>query len=115
VFVGEAIEQARAAYQQFWSTGLQFSRPRSTQTEIHCEVAPAGMLRWPNELSRRFPAGYQGIALSLNPHRVWLAWKYLEPGRQSGLSFDGFVWLDDRWVWFPKPYRYLKPAAADES
>lgn len=111
VFQGEAIDKARAAYEELWSAGFAPPRPRSTQTEIRCAAAPAGMLMGSNELSRRFPGGYEGIAASLNPHRIWLAWQYVEPGQTSGLSFDGLVWVDDRWVWLPKPYRYLRDAS----
>jgi hypothetical protein len=111
VFQGDAIARARAVYEQLWSGDFAPPRPRSTQTEIRCAVAPAGMLTWSNELSRRFPGGYEGIAASLNPHRVWLAWQYIEPGQPSGLSFDGLVWVDDHWVWLPKPYRYLRSAS----
>jgi hypothetical protein len=111
VFQGEAIDKARAAYEQLWSGGFAPPRPRSTQTEIRCAVAPAGMLMWSNELSQRFPGGYESIAASLNPHRVWLAWQYVEPGVASGLSFDGLVWVDDHWVWLPKPHRYLRGAS----
>src|SRR5262249_18195779 len=107
VFVEEAANQARSTYQQLWAAGLLSPRPQSTQTEIRCAVAPAGMFTWRNELSNQFPGGYQGIAALLNPSLVWLAWEYLEPGKQSGLSFDGLVWVEDHWAWFPKPYRYL--------
>ena len=108
VFEGESVNQACLAYKQFWSSGLLFTRPYSTQTEIRCNVSPAGMFTWHNELSYRFPGGYQGIARLLNPHYVWLAWQYVEPGKPSGISFDGLVWVDDHWAWFPKPYRYLR-------
>ncbi len=107
VFAAEAVERARHVYQQVWSRGLRMSRPRPSQTELHCAVSPAGMLLWPNELSNGFPGGYAGIASMLNPHRVWLAWKYVQPGQPSGVSFDGLVWVDDHWAWFPKPYRHL--------
>ena len=31
--------------------------------------------------------------------------------RDSGLAFDGLVWCDDHWAWFPKPYRFLANTA----
>jgi hypothetical protein len=108
VFVGEAIPRARGAYEQLWSGGFRWPRPSSLQTEIRSVAAPAGMLAWRNELSHQFPGGYASVAEWLNPHRVWLAWEYVEPGKPSGVSFDGLVWVDDHWAWFPKPYRYLR-------
>ncbi len=108
VFVGKMVEQVRSAYREVWSGEMQIPYPSTRQTVIHCAVAPAGMLDHPNELSRNFPGGYAAIASALNPHRVWIAWKYLEPGAQAGISFDGLVWVDDHWAWFPKPYRVLR-------
>jgi hypothetical protein len=107
VFVDEAVGRARSAYETLWAGDLRLPRPSAAQTDIRCTVAPAGMLTWRSELSEQFPGGYRGIATLLDPHRVWIAWKYLEPGKPSGVSFDGLVWVDDHWAWFPKPYRYL--------
>jgi len=107
VFLGDTAELARKAYRNLWAGKMRIPFPSSAQTEIRCATAPAGMLKSANALSRQFPGGYRSIAPVLNPHRVWIAWKYLAPGTQSGLSLDGLVWVDDHWAWFPKPYRFL--------
>ncbi|MBE9064237.1 immunity 49 family protein [cf. Phormidesmis sp. LEGE 11477] len=108
VFVSTAIEPARAGYDKLWKNPRPFKRPELNQTEISCYLAPAGMLQSENELSAAFPCGYRAIAPYLNPHRIWASWKYCASGQSAGLSFNGLVWLDDRWAWFPKPYRILK-------
>lgn len=71
--------------------------------ELQIALAPVAMLGDDNDLSRQFPAGYRAIAHLLAPGRVWARWKY----PQAGMAYDGLVWLDDRWVWFAKPYRLL--------
>ncbi len=76
-------------------------------SELEIALAPAGMLADDNELSRQFPSGYRSIAHLLAPQRVWARWKYVRPGEKSGMAYDGLVWLDERWVWFSKPYRAL--------
>lgn len=76
-------------------------------SELEMALAPAGMLADDNELSRQFPSGYRSIAHLLAPQRVWARWKYMRPGEKSGMAYDGLVWLDERWVWFSKPYRAL--------
>jgi hypothetical protein len=63
------------------------------------------------DLVRPFPEGYHAIVPLLDPHRVWVCWKYTRPGAASGLAYDGLVWCDDHWAWFPKPYRMLAAAA----
>ena len=55
-----------------------------------------------------FPGGYRSIARHLVPERIWVTWKYLTPGRSSGLAYDGLVWCDDHWAWLPRPYRVLR-------
>jgi hypothetical protein len=71
--------------------------------ELQIALAPAGMLADDNDLSRQFPSGYRAIAHLLAPQRIWARWKY----PQAGMAYDGLVWLDERWVWFAKPYRVL--------
>jgi hypothetical protein len=107
VFLGAAAAVARRGYEVLWNEQLKIAYPRAHQTLLLCYLAPAGMLADENELSRQFPGGYRAIADRLNPHRVWVRWKYVRPGETSGLAYDGLVWCDDHWAWFPKPYRVL--------
>lgn len=106
VFVPEAVERAQAAYDTMW---LQTPRPepKPGQTSVLCWAAPASLLTDDNELSRRFPGGYRRIAHLLVPQRIWLSWKYVEPGASTGMAYDGLVWRGDRFAWFPKPYRVI--------
>jgi hypothetical protein len=106
VFVPDAAERARAAYQVVWLTAPR-PQPNQGQSEVLVFGAPAGLLTDDNELSRRFPNGYRSIAHLLDRHQIWLAWKYVVPGASSGMSYDGLVWLDGRFAWFPKPWRVL--------
>jgi hypothetical protein len=105
-FLPEAAETARQAYETLWA-----DPPRVTHvapgSQLQCHVAPAGMLADDNALSWKFPGGYRAISPLLNPHRVWVAWKFIDPGKTAGMAYDGLVWLDNRWAWFPKPYRVL--------
>ncbi len=107
VFVGEAVEAARAGYTQLWGGGPPRVRPVAP-IELQCHVAPAGFLAEENELSAHFPAGYRAIARWLNPQRVWVAWKYIPSGQSAGQAFNGLVWVEDHWAWFPKPFRVLR-------
>ena len=107
-FVPRVAEAARAAYAPVWADELDLRRPDEDQTVIRCELAPAGLFTHENPLSRAFPGGYRGIAELLDPERVWVCWKCLRPGETAGMAYDGLVWLDDHWAWFPKPYRVLR-------
>ena len=111
VFVPAALDVARAAYESMWSEPLRLDVP-AANTRLESWVAPAGMLAYDNELSTHFPGGYRHIAHLLDPRRAWVRWRYTRPGETSGMSFDGLVWCDDHWAWFPKPFRVLASVAA---
>jgi hypothetical protein len=106
-FVPQAVERARAAYAAPAVKGVARVGSVQAGSVLQVALAPAGMFADDNMLSRQFPAGYQGIADLLVPERVWARWKYLRRGETSGMAYDGLVWLNERWVWFPKPYRVL--------
>lgn len=105
-FHPQIADAARQAYEALWANPPRVSSmPSGSQLKLN--VAPAGMLAEDNELSRHFPGGYRAIAPFLNSRCVWVAWKLIAPGKSAGMAYDGLVWLDDHWVWFPKPYRVL--------
>jgi hypothetical protein len=72
-------------------------------------AATAGLLRWPNGLSRAFPGGYRSIAGWMSPQRVWLTWATRSTSGGVGTRYDGLARLGDRWVWLPKPFRIVAP------
>ncbi|RCW65270.1 hypothetical protein [Pseudorhodoferax soli] len=107
VFRPEVAAAARQAFDAVWDAAPPHPARAAAGARITCHAAPAGMLADENALSRPFPGGYRVLAALLQPRRVWLAWKVIAPGRNAGMAYDGLVWLDDRWAWFPKPYRVM--------
>lgn len=106
VFVGDAAGRARYGYAQMWMSPPGPLGKRG-QTEVHAFASTADAFLTDNEFSQQFPGGYRKIAEHLNPNVVWLAFKFTEPGKTSGMAYDGLVWLDGRFTWFPKPWRVL--------
>lgn len=107
VFIPEVADSARAAYEELWRDPPLMERLESGELMLRVDAAPAGMLREENELSNHFPGGYRALAPYLVPDRIWFVWRYLHEGERAGMRYDGVVLLDDRWVWFPKPYRVV--------
>lgn len=107
------VEQAYAALMQ---SGLPEIDPQPGQTQVTVHGCPAGFLGQDNPLSAPFPGGYKPLAPFLIRNRVWLVWRYTEPGATDGITYNGLVFLDDHWAWFPKPYRVVGAllAAASE-
>lgn len=76
------------------------------QTELVVHAAPSGALGEGHPLAAPFPGAYRKLAEGyLADGRVWLAWEVKRPGDARGVRFDGLVWLDDHFAWFPKPWR----------
>jgi hypothetical protein len=110
----EVAARARAIHAEEWTRHARPQPLRPEFSRLHVHVAPAGMLAFDNELSWHFPRGYRALAPNLNPHRVWVCWKYTRPNETSGgMSYDGLVWCDDHWAWFPKPYRANSAGASE--
>jgi hypothetical protein len=107
VFSGVDFARLAAASEKVWTQPLKL-RVGAEQTVLDIVACPAGLLAQDNELSRAFPGGYRAAAAFLNPHFVWLTWRFRSPHEASGVRFDGLVWVDDHWSWFPKPYRLLR-------
>lgn len=49
------------------------------------------------------------MAPFLNKGLVFYRFKFVEPGKELGISFDGLVFVNGRFVIFPKPWRMLGP------
>ncbi len=107
VFVPSAVDKAQLGFGALWNSPPK-SLGKSHQTEVHVAgVANAAALIDENDLSKGFPGGYQKIAHLLQPDVVWVSFKLVAPGESAGMAHDGLVKLDERWAWFPKPWRVL--------
>lgn len=104
VFGADIAERVRGAYEVVWQTPPEIQPLAYGQMTLKVHAATAGLLRDENELSRRFPGGYRALAPYLHADRVWFVWRYIRDGHDAGVRYDGVVMIDDRWVWFPKPY-----------
>lgn len=107
----------RAAYSEVWASGQMVVAPKPDQTGLLIAAATSDDLREWNYRARAFPGGYQDVARHLVPGRTWIRWKFVVPGEQLGMAYDGMVWCDDHWAWFPKPWRALRqfPPAIGEA
>lgn len=102
IFTPSLVDTAIATYTPMWNGGVEITA-KPEQTEMLLRAARAENLG----ATDTFPGGYKQIAPHLLPGRVWLAWKYVRPQQTVGMAYDGLVWLDDHFVWCPKPWRLL--------
>jgi hypothetical protein len=115
-FVAEAAEAGREAYGTLWASPQPLNPPPQ-QTLVELHVATVHELGNGTGTAREFPGGYAQVASLLRPDRLWLCWRFCEPGHSVGVLYDGLVFLDERFVWFPKPWRHLlgRPGATPGS
>lgn len=100
VFVGNAAEQAAEHFALFWE-----NPPGSLTRAPNPQIRMVSRLAQDIVASDEFPGGYSRIAHLLVPDQVWCRFKVISPGADSAIAYDGLVWREDRWAWFPKPWR----------
>ncbi len=104
----EHIAQAAFdAMQSLYHPGMRLNTI-DPAADIKVTATPAGLLRWSNELSDKFPGAFRDLAGWMNPSSLWLTWTITDP-EGSTVRYDGLSWLDNHWVWLPKVYRDLVP------
>lgn len=109
VFIDKVVPLARAAYGTLWTSVPPISG-RAGHAVVFAWVCMSEQFGTP--AASRFPGGYARIAPALRPGVPWFCWKFVAPGRTLGVSYDGLVRLDDRWLWFPKPWKVLRAAVS---
>ena len=100
----------RAAYERLWKEGAVAPRAKPGQSELALWLASSDdLIAWTGN-AERFPGGYRKLGGWLQPGLTWIRWKFLEPGETLGMAYDGLVWMDDHWAWFPKPWHAMRLA-----
>ena len=102
MFAEPLVEPARAYFASLWAQPVAITaKPEQSALLLYSTLSET------LHESPLFPGGYKQLT-DVVPGRIWLAWKYVRPGETMGMAYDGLVWLDDRFAWFPKAWRLLK-------
>lgn len=106
VFLAELGPAVEAAVDRLWESGVRIG-PDSGQTEVSARVAFKQDFDEDAPHTREFAQAYKALADYIQPNRPWVSWTYHEPGKEKGTRYDGLVWIEDHWAFFPKPWRLL--------
>jgi hypothetical protein len=106
IFVEAVAATARENYERLW-TNIPPIQGKATQSVVLAWICLSGHFAGPD--GKRFPGGYQKILDRMKPDIPWVSWKFVAPGQVHGMAYDGLVRIDDRWVWFPKPWKFIAP------
>jgi hypothetical protein len=109
VFTDELAAKAESGYSKLWSDPKIAISADPENTEIIINKATTDDIKaWTNDVKMSFPGGYQKVGPFFNPGLTVYQWKYIKPSETSGMSFDGLIYVNNHWAWFPKPYRIAK-------
>ncbi len=114
VFTETVAGPARDVYATLWAAAPNLPQPPAGSAAlIHAALAEDFGAGGPR--SKPFPNGYRTVADKLLPGMTWLVMRFVQPGSTIGLAFDGFVHVgDQRFVWFPKPWKLLAAQSTSE-
>jgi hypothetical protein len=108
VFAGDAAAKAEAGYEKLWSDPKAVITASPANTELLLSKATTDELKqWTAAAEADFPGGYKKVADKLQPGLTVYRWKYTKPGEKLGMSYDGLIFVNGHWAWFPKPWRVL--------
>jgi hypothetical protein len=108
VFVDDAAAKAEAAYEKLWNDpkAVITASPASTELVLF-KATTEELQKWTGAAESDFPGGYKRVADRFKPGITVYRWKYVKPGEQLGMAYDGLIYVNGHWAWFPKPWRAL--------
>lgn len=105
VFGEASVDRLVAVYEPAWERREIIIRPKDGQTELALWSATTEELQQSTSAAAEFPGGYKKVAGRLQPGLRLYRFKFLAPGADAGMAFDGLVQVGGRWVIIPKPWR----------
>jgi hypothetical protein len=81
--------------------------PQPGQTELQRVVTTTGALRSDPAVLAEFPGGYADVLSNFTADVPIARFKFVAPGEDLGMAFDGLLHVNGRLVLIPKPWRAL--------
>lgn len=107
VFADDVAAKAESGYEKLWSDPKTVIGAKPENTELLLVKATTEDLQKGTGEASEFPGGYKRIAEKLKPGLTLYRWKYTKPGEKLGMAYDGLVYVNGHWAWFPKPWRAI--------
>ena len=105
VFEPDLAAKAEAVYGPAWDGGQMVIAPKAGQTEVKVFSATSDELKSWSGGAAEFPGGYKDVAAQIKPGVKLYRFKFVEPGQDLGMAYDGLVNVNGHWRIFPKPWR----------
>lgn len=107
VFDADSIAKVAAVYDPAWDGGQMIVAPKPGQTEVKVFSATSDEMKSWTGNATEFPGGWKDVAPKLKPGLKIYRFKFVEPGKDLGMAFDGLIYVNGNWRIFPKPWRAL--------
>lgn len=93
-------------YNEMFQPGVQIG-PNEGQTQVLVWLGTTGSMRDGAPVLEDFPGGYGDVRAYMQGNYPIVRFKFVKPGESLGMAFDGLIWINDRYVLMPKPWRAL--------
>lgn len=105
VFEGDASAKAAAVYGPAWEAGQLVVAPQAGQTEVKVFSATSDEMKSWTGNAAEFAGGWKEVAPKLKPGLKIYRFRFVAPGKDLGMAFDGLIYVNGNWRIFPKPWR----------
>ena len=107
VFDADSSAKVAAVYDPAWEGGQMIVAPKAGQTEVKVFSATSDEMKSWTGNAAEFAGGWKEVAPKLKPGLKIYRFKFVEPGKDLGMAFDGLIYVNGNWRIFPKPWRAL--------
>jgi hypothetical protein len=105
VFEADLAKKAEALYGPAWDARQLVVAPKPGQTEVKIGSATSDEMKSWSGAASEFPEGWKDVASQLKPGVKIYRFKFVEPGKDLGMAFEGLAYVNGQWRIFPKPWR----------
>src|SRR5688572_8205966 len=105
VFEADLAKKAETLYGPAWDAGQLVVAPKTGQTEVKVGSATSDEMKSWSGPASEFPEGWRDVASQLKPGVKIYRFKFVEPGKDLGMAFEGLAYVNGQWRIFPKPWR----------
>lgn len=107
VFISDVAAKVEEGYRQPWEEGRIVIHGQPGETELLIGSATTEELQKQSGDAGYFPIGYTKAAPYFNAGLRIYRFKFVRPGDNLGFAWDGLMYVNGHWAFFPQPWRVI--------
>ena len=108
VFEPALAAKMESIYGPAWDAGKLVVAPKPKQTEVKLFSTTSDEMKSWTGTAAQFAGGWKQVAPKLKSGVTIYRFKFVQPGRDLGMAFDGLLYVNGNWRIFPKPWRAMR-------